>query len=113
MEEDDEFGSTGEIHKHWMFYLWGPVMNIAIILAIYSYRKYAVISHAVISSFVGIFSLAVSLHILVTTGFPDGTDHLSTHYYIGFIAMLTIMIQLLLGLATKLLNIFDFGSSLI
>ncbi len=47
MEEDDEFGSTGEIHKHWMFYLWGPVMNIAIILAIYSYRKYAVISHAV------------------------------------------------------------------
>jgi hypothetical protein len=48
-------------------------MNFSIIMAIYSYRKYAIILHSLVSAFVSIFSLALSLQILATTGFPDST----------------------------------------
>ena len=96
-----------------MAYLWGPVMNVAIFFAIYSYRTYAIIIHGVISLFVGIFSLAVSLSILYTSGFPPSTGEFYNHFNVGFTAMLCIIVQLLMGLALKLFNVFDFNSNLL
>lgn len=96
-----------------MAYLWGPVMNVAIFLAIYAYRPYAIILHGSIALLVGIYSLAVSLTILYNTGFPPPTAKLYNHFNIGFAAMLCIIVQLLLGLALKLFNVFDFSSALL
>lgn len=48
-----------------MYILWGPIINLSIILAIYTYRRYAVVAHIIISAFVGLFSLAISLNIPV------------------------------------------------
>ena len=106
-------GPTASIHEATMSYLWGPVMNVAIFLAMYSYRTYTIILHGFISLLVGIFSLAVSLTILSNTGFPPSTAKLYNHVNIGFTAMLCIIVQLLLGLALNLFNVFDFSSGLL
>jgi hypothetical protein len=75
----DEFGSTIDVHMETMHILWGPIINVSIILGIYTYRRYAVISHIVISAFVGIFSLAISLNIPGSSGYADPTDDVYTH----------------------------------
>jgi hypothetical protein len=62
-----------------MHILWGPIINVSIILGIYTYRRYAVISHIVISAFVGILSLAISLNIPATRGYADPADKAYPH----------------------------------
>ena len=96
-----------------MAYLWGPVMNVAIFFAIYSYRTYAIIIHGLLSLFVGIFSLAISLTILYSSGFLPSTGEFYNHFNVGFAAILCIIFQLLMGLALKLLNVFEFSSNLV
>ncbi len=59
-----------------MYILWGPIINVSIILGIYTYRRYAVIAHIFISAFVGLFSLAISLNIPAEKGFvKSGAKH--------------------------------------
>ena len=106
-------GPTSDLHEQSMAYLWGPVINVAIFLALYSYRPYAILLHGLITLFVGVFSLAISLTILYNAGFPQPTAKLYNHFNIGFAAMLCIILQLLMGMALKLINVFDFSSALI
>ena len=102
-----------ELHESTMAILWGPVMNIAIILATYSYRTYAIILHAVIGFCVGLWTLAVSLTILAYFGFPDSTFELYNHINLGFACMIFLIIQILLGFSLKILNYFDFSSNIL
>lgn len=109
-----KYGPTTEIHEKAMHILWGPVINFSIILAMYSYRRYAMILHAFISTFVTIFSLIISLEILVFIGgFVPKTNKHYDHECIGFTAMLLVMIQVILGILMKVFNCFNFSSNLI
>ena len=113
-----DFGPTEDIHANVMAFLWGPVINLSIILAVYSYRQYAIILHGLISFFVGLFSLIISLAILATTGMidmiPDDPGNvLYNHYRVGLAAMLCIIAQILLGIMIRLFNICQFRSIVI
>ena len=75
-----KYGPTTELHEEVMHILWGPIMNFAIIMAIYSYRRYAIILHSVLTAFVSLFSLILSLEILVyVRGFVPKTNKHYNH----------------------------------
>jgi hypothetical protein len=71
--------TINQLHKDYMSVLWGPVINLSIILGIYTYRRYAVIAHSIISGFVGIFSMIISFYIPAKKGFVESTNHYYTH----------------------------------
>ena len=93
-----------------MHYLWGPTMNLSIILSLYSYRKYANILHGLLSFTISIFTLVISLSILRYYGWPKSSSKLSPHFIIGFTAMMAIMVTIVFSLSMKLLIILK-GSS--
>lgn len=99
------FGATINLHMELIHYFWGPVMNFSIILALYSYRKYANILHGLLSLAISIFSLVISLNILVHYGWPKSTSKLSPHFIIGFTAMMSILLTIAFSLTMKLLII--------
>ena len=108
------FGPTVHIHHKSMAYLWGPVINITIIMALYSYRVYAIAFHAIVAFTVSIFTLAVTFPIMTNAGFPPPKiAPLYDHVILGFVCLLIIMLQVILGIFMKVGNIFDFSSNVI
>jgi len=61
------FGDTFEAHK-FMDAIWGPFINIAIFLVLYSYRKWWVYVHGIFGLFACIYTLATAIPILTFTG---------------------------------------------
>lgn len=102
--------------------VWGPGINIAIILAIYSYRKAWPIIHGIAGTFACIYSLACTLPILFNTGIVSSSSTIdpkrsgpviNAHYLVGIACMVVIGLQLILGIATKLINVFQGKSNTI
>lgn len=102
---EDYFGSTINAHKAAMGIIWGPGINIIIFIGIYSYRKAWPIIHGIIALLACIFSFISSLPILVKTGMLPNDTTLGTHYRVGISSICLIGLQLLLGMATKIVNI--------
>lgn len=101
-----------------MAVLWGPGINLAIILAMYSYRKYYVYLHICFGVFITVYSIGTALPILFTTGIisESGKDGITpsqmyAHYVVGISALCAIFLQAALGAATKLGNVYQFSSS--
>ena len=102
-----------------MAVLWGPGINLAIILALYSYEKYYVYAHMAFGSLLTVFTISTSLPILLTTqlnfqlqNFQDGhkdpvTMHL--HALVGIACISSVFVAGLLGVATRIANIFNFS----
>lgn len=67
-KKENDFGSTYELHSALMAIIWGPGINVAIIVVLYSYRKYYIYLHAFCGIFATVYSIATSLPILLTTG---------------------------------------------
>lgn len=102
--------------------LWGPGANIAIFLAYYSYRKLWPWVHGVYFLFATIVTVATSISILQKTGIiaADSTEYkkysgstLNIHYLVGIVAFSATSLATLLGILTKLLNIFQAKSNTI
>lgn len=89
-EDDDFYGETAEAHEEFMGIVWGPIINIAIFLAMYSYRKWWGYLHALAGLFACVFSLACTLPILATVGIPSSGQSLSTHFLVGIACMAVI-----------------------
>jgi hypothetical protein len=68
---DDFYGDSKEAHSELMAALWCPIIDIAIILSFYTYRRYAVIIHGIVGSFICLFSVITSLAIIGKTGMLD------------------------------------------
>ena len=111
----EDYGSTGGLHASMMGALWSPCANIAIILIIYSYRKYWVWVHMAYFTFATIITLVSSIPIWFYTGliprdspivyddYSAGT--LNTHYILGMVCCGLVVIASLIGVLTKVLNI--------
>ena len=100
-----------------MRYLWGPGANIAIILVLYTYRKWWTWVHGTFLALSSIATIALSLPILITTGivYPDSdfpTNHnkqtLYSHYSIG----ITCMVLMIVVSAGGFVNRISFITSL-
>ena len=88
--QEDFYGDTIEAHKEFMGIVWGPIINIGIFLAMYSYRKWWGYVHALIGLFACIFSLASTLPVLIKTGIITDSSTLGTHYMVGVACMVVI-----------------------
>ena len=62
------FGFTIDAHTGLMAAIWGPGINVAIFIVLYSYRRYTFIIHALAGFFACIYTLATSIPIIMTTG---------------------------------------------
>jgi hypothetical protein len=107
--QDDSlaFGSTFDYHTGLMAAIWGPGM------ALYSYRRYPPIIHALAGMFACIYTLATTLPILLTTGIVSSTNTIAIHesgwilyiHYLGGITCLSmILISTILGIMTRIFN---------
>ena len=112
--EYEDFGSTTGLHKSMMGALWSPCANIAIILIIYSYRKYWVWLHMAFFGFATIITLVTSLPIWAYTGIISASDPrpfeysagtLRAHYILGIVCCFSVFLVSTLGGVTKLLNV--------
>lgn len=100
-----------------MAVIWGPVANIAIFLAYYAYRKAWPWVHGVYFLFAVIVTLASSIPILQTTGVISASSTanyddfsastLNAHYIIGIICFSGVFLVAIMGILTKLLNVFQ------
>lgn len=93
------FGSTYPAHSNLMGAIWGPGINVAIFIVLYSYRKYWVYLHAFLGLFVCLFTLASTLPILVFTGIISSSSTIApnmpgslihNHYLIGIACMVVV-----------------------
>jgi hypothetical protein len=100
-DEEAVFGSTGEAHAGLMAAIWGPGINIAIILAMYSYRKWWGYVHAAAGAFACLYTLGTSIPILFYTGiiskdsnqnYKYAATTLNYHYLVGIACMFVIFI---------------------
>lgn len=105
-----------------MHILWGPVANIAIFLAQYSYRRYPFFVHALFGLVACIFTLATAIPMLLFTGIvqPDSTISediegkvLNCHYIVGITCLVAVSIVAILGIISKAVNITGGRSSTI
>jgi hypothetical protein len=97
-----------------MAYIWGPVINLGIILVMYSYRIRWVVIHGLIALFAFLFTLSTSIPILKTTGvissdssFLDEYPLLHIHYKIGIACLAVISIQVVMGIAAILMQLLQ------
>ena len=120
--EGETFGPTADYHQDFMSTIWGPAANVAVILALYSYRKIWAWVHGSFFFLATIFSLSTAIPILSFAGiipadspvsyeYPASTIYL--HQIIGISCLSAITLSTLLGIATKLINILNGKSSLI
>jgi hypothetical protein len=118
-KKDNAFGSTYYFHSLLMDLIWGPGINLSILIVLYSYRNYYVYAHSIFGLFATIFTIATSLPILLKTGIistaPSGVNDsgsiIYAHYIVGIIAISSIFLVAILGIATKLMNILQASSS--
>ncbi len=111
-----DFGSTYEIHEALMGLIWGPGINLAIFLVLYSYRKYYIYLHVLYGLFAATFSLATAIPILLTTGIVTSEEagpKLHLHYLVGIASISVISLQAILGIATRVINICNFSTNLL
>ena len=114
-----EYGPTGELHATFMAVLWGPGINLAIILALYSYQKYYVYAHMAFGALLTVFTISTSLPIVLTIGLnfqlqnlQDGKKDpvtMHTHTLVGIAGMSSVLVAGLLGVATRIANVYSFS----
>jgi hypothetical protein len=119
--EGDEFGPTYDLHSALMAVTWGPGINLAIIAALYSYRKYYTYAHVIYGFFITIYSIGTALPILLTTGILSnnqgkGKDLISgstiyAHYIVGISSLSVVLLQALLGIGANIMNYNNFSSA--
>lgn len=68
LHSGNRFGTTVDAHKTMMAIIWGPVIDIVIIIALYNYRKIWGYLHGLAGLFACVYTLATSIPILMTTG---------------------------------------------
>ena len=110
MSEEADYGSTAGLHESIMLIFWGPVVDVAIFLALYTYRKWWAYIHGIIGLMISILSLASSLPILVSAGMVGKSNEYYTHFIIGLVCMILIGLQAILGVTLRVVNICQ-GSS--
>ena len=109
-EKDLELVPTYQTaHIDTMPYLWTVVIDLSVILVIYKFRAFSSYFHAIIGLFVGLTTLISSFPILIDKGIPSKENeiYMQRHFIIGLICLIIILIQLLLGLLTKTLQLIS------
>lgn len=98
-----------------MPYLWTFVIDIGIFFALYKYRKYSLFLHIAIGLFVALTTLITSLPILIAEGIPSTEDesYEQRHFIIGFVIIIFILIQVVIGLVSRILQFIPWSSSLL
>jgi hypothetical protein len=98
--------------------LWSPIINIAILLAFYSYRRYAIIIHGLLGTAISLYSIITSLAILGETGLIDTNfpnislseydpDAIVRHYLIGLVCVAFIALVMISGFGARMVNILQ------
>lgn len=112
------FGPTYVLHKTMMAILWGPGINLTIVLAMYSYRKYYVYIHILFGAFIALYSIATALPIFIKTGImtKSGKDdvyewQMYLHFVMGLTSIFAVLVQGALGAVAKIGNVYQLSSS--
>ncbi len=111
MDPNAIYGPTTTVHVNCMAYVWGPGINFAILLAMYRYRIWWVLLHALGGAFTCFFTLSTSIPILSKTGLINDSSpflryhpRLVYHYKIGITVLIIVSLQFLLGLTSLIMQ---------
>ena len=104
-----DYGPTIGLHVYLMGAIWSPLANIAILIMICTYRKYAVWVHGLFFTFATIITLACSIPIIIKAGISCQ----SVKNMFATVSLFLITFNTLLGMMVKMLNICGARSSTI
>jgi hypothetical protein len=111
MDPNVIYGPTTTVHVNFMAFVWGPGINIAILLAMYKYRIWWVLLHALGGAFACLFTLSTSIPIIVKTGLISDSSpflryhpRLVYHYKIGIAVLIIVSLQFFLGLISLIMQ---------
>ena len=98
-----EYGPTIGVHAYAMGFLWSPGANLAILLAILSYRKQWVWLHSLYFFLATAFSLGCSIPII----YASGISHKSVRNMFASFSIVLMTVNTLLGMMIKFMVIAD------
>lgn len=78
-----------------MPYLWTIAIDLSVFFALYKYKAINIYIHAVIALFVSLTTFATTFPIMIEGNYP------MRHFIIGLIAIVLTIIQVILGIITK------------
>lgn len=93
--------------------MWTIAINFAVYFAMYRYRKYTMFVHYLLAGAVAILTMVFSLPILISSGISSQPSKTTTHKLIGISIIGIIGLQVILGIASKMLNFCKTSSFLI
>lgn len=99
-----------EPHKLLLPYMFSFVLDIAIFFALYQYRRYAIIVHAVIAALCVLTALITTLSLVIKLQIPS-EDSLQSHAIMGVVVLILIMMQLTVGMISKVLQCISHNAS--
>ena len=65
-----KYGETLDLHILLMRYLWGPGANVAVTLALYTYRKWWSWLHGTLLTLAAVLTIAITFPMMISAGFP-------------------------------------------
>jgi hypothetical protein len=119
---DNHFGNAGEIHSSLIAVIWSPIVDITILMAFYSYRRYAIIVHGVSGLTLSLFTVITGFSILDNNGgisvSPTKIDKYSLtvmnrHFLLGVVSLSFILWLMVLGICARVLNILQIKSIIV
>lgn len=93
--------------------MWTIAINIGIFLATYRYRKYAIFGHFLIGFGVAFITLLFTFPVFLNATIPSKSSRMRTHMVTGFVIVVAIFLQVVLGCLSKLLNLWKVPSVLL
>lgn len=116
------WGPTSGLHKMWLPWIWGPAASVAVILALFTFKKISIWIHGIFFLFATIMTLVTSIPILTYAGIVPAdstkqykypTNILNAHMIIGITCFSVVCLVTVLGITTQLLKLFNGKSSLL
>ena len=116
------WGPTSSLHKMWLPWIWGPAATVAVILALFSFKKLSIWLHGIFFLFATIMTLVTSIPILTFAGIvpADSTKQykypthiLNAHMILGITCFSVVAVVTVMGITIQLLKLFNGRTSII
>lgn len=91
-----------------MPYVWTVGVDIAVMLALFKHKRYAIVLHSICALAIAVITMSTALSILIPTGFLKEEDRKfnQRHQIMGVITLAIMLIQITSGIASRILQLY-------